>query len=112
VVGVKNGTFLHYSFTKIPHTSADIAPEQQQQQQRSPLAFANPPGVVVVGGLTEFLRETAPGTDIATWEKQVEEAEEDLRTRRASIGIGTGNRSIDIGVMVESRARALFSSLI
>jgi hypothetical protein len=113
VVGVDNGPFLHYSFAKIPHhTSADIAPEQQQQQQRPSLATGNHPEVVVVGGLTDFLRETAPGTDMATWEKQVEEAEEYLRTRRASLRIDEGSRSIDMGVMAESRARALLNGFI
>ncbi|KAL4861963.1 hypothetical protein BDV12DRAFT_203501 [Aspergillus spectabilis] len=111
VVGVNNGPFLHYSFIKIPHISADIALEQQQQQRPS-LAIANHPEVVVVGGLTDFLRETAPGTDMATWEKQIEEAEEDLRTRRTSLRIDEGSRSIDMGVMAESRARALLNGFI
>ncbi|KIA75760.1 hypothetical protein HK57_00440 [Aspergillus ustus] len=105
VAGVNNGAFLHYSFVKIPNSSADIAPDQQQQQRPS-LAIANSPGVVVVvvGGLTDFLRETAPGSDMAwTWEKQVQEAEEDhLRTRRAFLRIDTGVRSIDIGAMAEA----------
>ncbi|KAL2810884.1 hypothetical protein BJX63DRAFT_444437 [Aspergillus granulosus] len=104
-----NGPFLHYSFVKIPHISADIDIAHEKQQQR-PLPIANPPEVV--GGLTDFLRETAPGTDIATWEKQVEEVERDIRTGRASVGFGTGNRSIDIGVIAKSRAQALLNQLL
>ncbi|KAL3494970.1 hypothetical protein BJX62DRAFT_246849 [Aspergillus germanicus] len=112
VAGVNSGAFLHYFFINIPHTSADLALEPQQQQQRPSLAITNHPEVVVVGGLTDFLRETAPGSNMAAWEKRVEEAEEDLRTRRASLRIDTENRSIDIGVMAESRARTLLKRFI
>ncbi|KAL4776494.1 hypothetical protein BDW60DRAFT_213879 [Aspergillus nidulans var. acristatus] len=98
---------LQYSFVRIRQPSIEIAPEQQQQQQ-TPGPVPN--SVEVVGGLTAFLLETASGTNISTWEKQVEEVERDIRTGRASIG--TGNRSIDLGVMAESRARALLEQLL
>ncbi|KAL4993273.1 hypothetical protein BDV10DRAFT_198465 [Aspergillus recurvatus] len=75
--------------------------------QQRPFPIANPPEVV--GGLTDFLRETVPGSDIATWEEEVKEVERDIRTGRASIT--TGKREIDIGVMAENRARALLNRL-
>lgn len=45
--------FLRYSFIRIRQTSAEIAPEQQQQR---PIPIDNL--VEIVGGLTDFLRET------------------------------------------------------
>lgn len=99
-----DGAFLQYSFVKICQTSAEITPEQQQQRPVSVPNLAE-----VVGGLTNFLRETAPGNDVSTWEEQVEEVERDLRTRRASIG--TGKRCIDIRVMAKSRAHTLLNQL-
>ncbi|KAL3472683.1 hypothetical protein BJX99DRAFT_249446 [Aspergillus californicus] len=83
---------LHYSFVKIHQVSAVITPHQQQQQQQQttvPVPVPVPTRAEVVGGLIDFLRETAPGTDIPTWEKQVEEVERD---------ICTGNRSIDMDI--------------
>ncbi|KAJ5320670.1 hypothetical protein N7508_000953 [Penicillium antarcticum] len=97
--------FLRYSFVRIHQTSDEIAPEQQQKRP-----VPAPDLVEVVGGLTEFLRETVPGIDISTWEKRVEEAEKDFRARRASIE--TGKRCIGIGVMAESSARALLDQLL
>ncbi|KAJ6149089.1 hypothetical protein N7471_000288 [Penicillium samsonianum] len=99
--------FLQYSFVRIRQTSDEIAPEQQQKR---PIPVPAPDLVEVVGGLTEFLRETVPGSDISTWEKRVEEAEKDFRARRASIE--TGKRCIGIGVMAESSARALLDQLL
>ncbi|KAJ6123880.1 hypothetical protein N7471_011197 [Penicillium samsonianum] len=99
------GAFLQYSFVKVCRTSAEIAPEQQQQRPVSVPNLAE-----VVGGLTNFLRETAPGSDVSTWEELVEEVERDLRTRRASIG--TGKRCIDIRVMAKSRAHTLLNQLL
>ncbi|KAF9888284.1 hypothetical protein FE257_008854 [Aspergillus nanangensis] len=58
--------FLQYSFMRIRQSSAETAQEQQSSS------------VEGVGGLTDFLRETVPGTDIATWEKRVEEVENEL----------------------------------
>jgi hypothetical protein len=97
--------FLQYSFVRARPTSAEIAPEQQQQR---PVSVPNL--VEVVGGLTDFLRETVPGIDSSTCEKRVEEAEKDLRARRASIK--TGKRCISIGVMAKSTARALLDQLL
>ncbi|KAJ5124022.1 uncharacterized protein N7515_007847 [Penicillium bovifimosum] len=78
--------FLQYSFMKIRQACAEIAPEQQSSL------------VEMVGGLTNFLRETVPGIDIATWEKRVEEVERE--------------RCIDVGVMAESRAYTLLDQLV
>ena len=100
-----DGVFLQYSFVKICQTSAEIAPEQQQQRPVSVPNLAE-----VVGGLTNFLRETAPGSDVSTWEEQVEEVERDLRTRRASTG--AGKPCIDIRVMAKSRAHTLLNRLL
>ncbi|KAJ5481635.1 hypothetical protein N7475_000447 [Penicillium sp. IBT 31633x] len=97
--------FLRYSFVRVRGTSAEIAPEQEQQR-----AVPVSDLVEVVGGLTEFLRETVPGIDISTYEKRVEEVEKDLRARRASIG--TGKRCIAIDVMSESSVRAFLGQLL
>ncbi|KAF9884957.1 hypothetical protein FE257_000867 [Aspergillus nanangensis] len=66
--------FLQYSFIRIRRPSPETAPKQQQQQKPAPV-FSS---VDVVGGLTDFLRETVPETNIATWEKRLEEVERDL----------------------------------
>ncbi|KAJ5416089.1 hypothetical protein N7465_004784 [Penicillium sp. CMV-2018d] len=100
-----DGAFLQYSFVKICQTSAEIAPEQQQQR---PVSVPNP--AEVVGRLANFLREIAPGRDVSTWEEQVEEVERNLRTRQASIG--TGEPCIDIRVMAKSRAHTLLNRLL
>ncbi|KAJ5437724.1 hypothetical protein N7445_006268 [Penicillium cf. griseofulvum] len=72
-----DGAFLQYSFIRILRPSPDTAPKQQQQEeQQSPAPVSN--SVEVVGGLTDFLRETVPETHIATWEKRLEEVERDL----------------------------------
>ncbi|KAF9894399.1 hypothetical protein FE257_007902 [Aspergillus nanangensis] len=63
--------FLQYCFMRIRHP-AEITPEQQSSSS----------SVEMVGGLTDFLRETVPGTDMdmdmGTWENRVEEVERDL----------------------------------
>jgi hypothetical protein len=59
--------FLQYCFIRIRRHSPEI--EQKPGQQSS---------VEVVGGLTDFLHETVPETDIATWEERLEEVERDL----------------------------------
>lgn len=100
-----DNVFLQYSFVKVCRTSAEIAPEQQQQRPAPVLNLAK-----VVGGLTNFLRETAPDSDISTWEEQVEEVGRDLRTRRASIK--TGKCCIGICVMAESSAHTLLNQLL
>ncbi|KAL2818220.1 hypothetical protein BDW59DRAFT_175201 [Aspergillus cavernicola] len=100
-----NNVFLQYSFVKICQTSAEIVPEQQQQR---PVPVPNL--AEVVGGLTNFLRETAPGSNVSTWEEQVKEVERDLRTRPASIE--TGKRCIGICVMAESSAHTLLNQLL
>ncbi|KAI9036632.1 uncharacterized protein KD926_001645 [Aspergillus affinis] len=96
-------TFLRYCFVKIRRSSAEIT---QQQQQGRPV----PNLAEVVGGLTEFLRNTVPGIDICTWEERVEQAEKDFHARRASVE--PGKRCIGISVMAESRARALLEQLL
>ncbi|KAJ5995899.1 hypothetical protein N7481_002876 [Penicillium waksmanii] len=103
--------YLRYSFARIRQTCDDIAPEQQRERPvYFPVPVPVPDLVVVVGGLTEFLRETVPGIDIFTWEKRVEEAEKDFHVRRASIE--TCKRCIGVGVMAESSARALLDQLL
>ncbi|KAL5356182.1 hypothetical protein BJX96DRAFT_171371 [Aspergillus floccosus] len=101
----KDDAFLQYSFVRIRRTSAEIAPEQQQQRP-APV----PNSVEVVGGLADFLRETVLEIDISTWEEQVVELKRDLHTRRASIG--TGERCIDVRVMTESWAHTLLNQLL
>ncbi|KAJ6149056.1 hypothetical protein N7471_000255 [Penicillium samsonianum] len=72
-----DGAFLQYSFIRIRRPSPETAPKQQQQQeQQRPAPVSS--SVEVVGGLTDFLRETVPETHIATWEKRLEEVERDL----------------------------------
>ncbi|CAI7667660.1 unnamed protein product [Penicillium viridicatum] len=74
-----DGAFLQYSFIRIRRPSPETAPKQQQQQQQEqqrPAPVSS--SVEVVGGLTDFLRETVPETHIATWVKQLEEVERDL----------------------------------
>ncbi|BCS27893.1 uncharacterized protein APUU_60941A [Aspergillus puulaauensis] len=56
---------LQYFFMRIRQPTAGIAPIQQSSS------------VEMVGGLTDFLRETVPGTDTATWEKRVKQVEKD-----------------------------------
>ncbi|KAL3475937.1 hypothetical protein BJX99DRAFT_259013 [Aspergillus californicus] len=106
-----NGAFLYYTFIEVRHPSADIDIAHENHQQRPFLPIGNPPAVVA-GGLTSFLRATAPGTDIATWDGQIEEVERDIRICTGRASIGTGNDSIDIGVMPERRARALLNQLL
>ncbi|KAL4865180.1 hypothetical protein BDV12DRAFT_200372 [Aspergillus spectabilis] len=121
-----NGDFLQYSFIRIAEPSAEIAPEQQQQQQQEQQQQQRRrrrrqrPGPVsnnladVVGGLPDFLRETAPASDIPTWAKQVEELERELeldldldaRARRVSASPETSKRCTGISVMAESLAES------
>ena len=51
--------FLQYSFVRARPTSAEIAPEQQQE-----IPVSDPNLVEVVGGLTDFLRGTVPEIDV------------------------------------------------
>ncbi|KAJ5130247.1 uncharacterized protein N7515_006286 [Penicillium bovifimosum] len=73
-----DGAFLQYSFIRIRRPSPEAAAKQQQpqEQQRPPPPVSS--SVEVVGGLTDFLRETVPETHIATWEKRLEEVERNL----------------------------------
>lgn len=98
---------LQYSFVRTRPTSAEIAHEQQQQQQ---IPGFDPSLVEVVGGLTEFLRETVPGIDVSKYEKRVERVEEDLRTQRASMK--PRKSRVRIGVMHESGARKLLTQFL
>ncbi|KAL4930990.1 uncharacterized protein BDV17DRAFT_280551 [Aspergillus undulatus] len=104
---VENGS-LQYSFVRIIQTSTETASEQQQPQQQRQVPV--PDLAEVIGGLTNFLRETVPGSDISTWEEQVEEVERDLRTQQTSIG--TGKRCIDMRVMAEGSAHTLLKRLL
>ncbi|KAL2860903.1 uncharacterized protein BJX67DRAFT_325584 [Aspergillus lucknowensis] len=64
-----------------------------------------------VGRITEFLRETAPGSETSLWEKQVKEVERntcrDLRARRTPASTEASKPCIGISVMAESKARAV-----
>ncbi|OQE37972.1 hypothetical protein PENCOP_c009G06231 [Penicillium coprophilum] len=102
----ENDVLLRYSFVRIRGASADLAPENQQQ---SPVPVPVSNFIDVIGGLTDFLRETVPGIDISPYEKLFEDFEKDLHARRASLA--TGERRIDIGVMAESSAWALLDQL-
>ena len=76
-----DGALLQYSFIRIRRPSPETAPKQQQQQQHQQEQQRPAPvssSIEVVGGLTDFLRETVPETHIATWVKQLEEVERDL----------------------------------
>ncbi|CAG8371230.1 unnamed protein product [Penicillium salamii] len=97
---------LQYSFVRTRPTSAEIAHEQQQQQ----IPVFDPSLVEVVGGLTEFLRETVPGIDVSKYEKRVERVEEDLRTQRASMK--PRKSRVRIGVMHESDPRKLLTQFL
>ncbi|OJJ54754.1 hypothetical protein ASPSYDRAFT_475317 [Aspergillus sydowii CBS 593.65] len=98
-VVAENAVFVHYSFVKIRQPFAEIDERHQQ------IPIPTPNRAEVVGGLTDFLRETAPGSDIPAWEKRIGEIAMSLRTPRASIGT-------DIGVMTEIRARTLLNQLL
>ncbi|CAI7618667.1 unnamed protein product [Penicillium palitans] len=97
---------LQYSFIRTRLTSAEIAHEQQQQQ----IPVFDSSLVEVVGGLTEFLRETVPGIDVSKYEKRIERVEEDLHTQRASMKPRKGR--VRIGVMHESGARKLLTQFL
>ncbi|KAI9375021.1 hypothetical protein BJX61DRAFT_550309 [Aspergillus egyptiacus] len=103
-VAADSFAFLHYSFVKIRQASTESVEQHQQTPTRVPNRAE------VVGGLTDFLRETAPQSDIPAWEKQIGEMQRSLRTWKGSIG--TGKRYIDIGIMPESRTRALLNQLL
>ncbi|OJJ05259.1 hypothetical protein ASPVEDRAFT_44776 [Aspergillus versicolor CBS 583.65] len=98
-VVAENAVFVHYSFVKVRQPFTEIDDRHQQ------MPISTPNRAEVVGGLTDFLRQAAPGSDIPAWEKRIGEMVMSLRTRRAPIGI-------DIGVMTEIRARALLNQLL
>ncbi|CAG8897282.1 unnamed protein product [Penicillium egyptiacum] len=93
-----DNAFLQYYFIRIRRPSAEIAPEQQSSS------------VEVVGGLTDFLRETVPETDIATWEKRVEEVEKDLVSALTRPSPTSTPSSIDLAT-AEERANESFRRL-
>jgi hypothetical protein len=64
----------------------------------------------VVGGLTDFLRETVPETDIATWEKRVEEVGKDLVSALTMPSPTSTPSSIDLAT-AEERANEWFRRL-
>ncbi|KAL3486668.1 hypothetical protein BJX62DRAFT_246582 [Aspergillus germanicus] len=80
----EDDVFLRYSFIRIRQTSADIAPEDHEQQQRPytlDLILDHSPNhnvIDVVGELSNFLHSTVPGLDTSTWEKRVSETEGDF----------------------------------
>ncbi|KAL4861481.1 hypothetical protein BDV12DRAFT_180244 [Aspergillus spectabilis] len=99
-----NDVVIQYSFVKIRQASAETI----EQDQRMPTRTAS--RAEVVGGLTDFLRETAPETDLPAWEKRIGEMRMGLRARRGSVG--TGKHYIGISTMSESRTRGLLNRLL
>jgi hypothetical protein len=93
-----DNAFLQYSFIRVRRPSVEIAPEQQSSS------------VEVVGGLTDFLRETVPDTDIATWEKRVEEVGKDLVSALTMPSPTSTPSSIDLAT-AEERANEWFRRL-
>ncbi|KAL4932899.1 uncharacterized protein BDV17DRAFT_252397 [Aspergillus undulatus] len=96
---------LQYAFVRVCQGSTDSASEEQQQQR-------HPGPAEVIAGLPAFMQKTAPESDVS-WEKKVQEVESVLCARRAfaSAKIGRPYNGSGIGVMAESRARALLQLL-
>lgn len=90
--------FLRYSFLRVRQSGAELPPEQQSRP------------VEMVGGLTDFLRETAPGTDLAAWETRVEQVERDLVSEFTRSSPPSTPSSPDLTTMME-RADETFRRL-
>jgi hypothetical protein len=99
-----NDVVLQYSFVKI----RQVPSETIEQDQRMPTCAAS--HAEVVGGLTDFLRETAPETDLPAWEKRIQEMHMGLCAQRGSVG--TGKCYVGIDTMSESRTRGLLNRLL
>jgi hypothetical protein len=61
---------LRYTFIRIPRSSADTEPGEQQQ--------VAPGTVEVVGGLIDFLQATVPDIDVPTWETRLDQVKKDV----------------------------------
>lgn len=92
---------IQYSIVRI----GQGPPETIEQDQRIPDHADS--RVQVVGGLTDFLRETAPEADLPAWEKRIGEMQIGLRAPRDSVG--TEKLYLEIGTMSESRTRDLLT---
>ncbi|GAB1207511.1 hypothetical protein APSETT445_006231 [Aspergillus pseudonomiae] len=82
-------TFLQYSFMRIRQPRVEFSSEQQSSS------------VEMVGGLTDFLRETVPGTNIAMWERRVDEVENDLVSALMRPSPSSTPSSVDVPTMLE-----------
>jgi hypothetical protein len=95
--GSEDESFLQYSFVRIRALSVGTAREEVQQQlQELEDDILN--SVEVVGGLTDFLRQTAPNTDIPTWETRLEDLESDLSTDSFEPTPSIASSSTDVSV--------------
>ncbi|KAJ5982830.1 hypothetical protein N7481_004929 [Penicillium waksmanii] len=94
--GSEDEAFLQYSFVRIRALSVDTAREEEQQQRQEEDDILN--SVEVVGGLTDFLRQTAPNTDIPTWETRLEDLESDLSTASFEPTPYSASSSTDVSV--------------
>ncbi|KPM45093.1 hypothetical protein AK830_g1453 [Neonectria ditissima] len=92
---------LQYSFVRIRQTIPNDGPTEAEQ-------FA-PELIEVVGGLKDFLRETAPSIDAALVERLLEEAEQDLGKRGQAL---LAPRTKYIDVPKEDSAREMFKDLL
>lgn len=82
-------TFLQYSFMRIRQPCVEFSPERQSSS------------VEMVGGLTDFLREIVPGTDIAMWERRVDEVENELVSALTRPSPSSTPSSVDLPTMLE-----------
>ncbi|KAE8403368.1 hypothetical protein BDV37DRAFT_143522 [Aspergillus pseudonomiae] len=82
-------TFLQYSFMRIRQPCVKFSSEKQSSS------------VEMVGGLTDFLRETVPGTNVAMWERRVDEVENDLVSALMRPSPSSTPSSVDVPTMLE-----------
>jgi hypothetical protein len=99
-----NDVVIQYSFVRIRQAPTETI----KQGQRMP-AYTDS-RAQIVGGLTDFLHETAPETNLPAWEKRIGEIQMGRCAQRGSIR--TGKRYIDIGTMSESMTRDLLNRLL
>ncbi|KAI9035018.1 uncharacterized protein KD926_004822 [Aspergillus affinis] len=102
---IDDDALIRYAFVRTGQTSAEIVLEQQQQRS-VPVSVS----LEVVGGLTDFLRETVPGINLSIWEKRIEDIGKDLQARWASNE--TGRSYIGVDVMDESTSLALLDQIL
>ncbi|KAL4793260.1 hypothetical protein BDV19DRAFT_391296 [Aspergillus venezuelensis] len=104
---------LQYTLVRVWQGSTDSAPEQQQQQQQQQQQ-PSPVPTEITGSLPDYMQKAAPESSVSDlWEKRVQGVESLLCARRALVSAKTGRpyNGSGIGVMPESRARALLRLL-